>query len=151
LKSMRKGFDTLRLREYFRVLRKSRMILHGYFILGCIGETEEEMMEIGPFARELGLDSLGLCILRNNPFSGLDELVAETPGYHMSEYGDIYSDDIPLERLRQIRREICKTYCYDRGQIWRMVKKLLCNRLLTFGMLARLPGFLLLKRKRWKM
>ncbi|MHC4253281.1 MAG: B12-binding domain-containing radical SAM protein, partial [Planctomycetota bacterium] len=65
LRSMRKGFDTKRLREHFRVLRKTRMILHGYFIIGSIGETEEEMLEIAPFARELGLDSLGLCILRD--------------------------------------------------------------------------------------
>ncbi len=150
LKSMRKGFDTRRLREYFRVLGKSRMFLHGYFILGCIGETEEEMLEIAPFARELGLDSLGLCILRNNPFSGLDELVAETPGYHIAPSGDIYSDDIPIARLRQIRREICKIFYYDRGQIWRMVRKLLGNRMLTLGMLARLPGFLLMKKRRWR-
>ena len=150
LKSMRKGFDTKRLREYFRVLRKSKMVLHGYFILGCIGETEEEMLEIAPFARELGLDSLGLCTLRNNPYSGLDELVAATPGYHMSELGDIYSDDIPRERLGAIRREICKAFYFDRGQIWQMVRKLIGNRLVTLGMLARLPGFLLMKKRRWR-
>ncbi|MHC4250530.1 MAG: B12-binding domain-containing radical SAM protein [Planctomycetota bacterium] len=150
LKSMRKGFDTKRLREYFRVLGKSRMFLHGYFILGCIGETEEEMLEIAPFARELGLDSLGLCLLRNAPFSGLDELVASTPGYHISPVGDIYSDEIPIQRLRQIRRQICKDFYYDGDQVWRMVKKILGNRVLTLGMLARLPGFLLMKSRRWR-
>ncbi len=150
LKSMRKGFDTRRLREYFRTLRKSRMFLHGYFILGCIGETEEEMLEIAPFARELGLDSLGICLLRNGPFSGLEELVASTPGYHISPGGDIYSDALPVERLRQIRRSICREFYYDRGQVWRMFRKLLGNRLVTLGMLARMPAFLLLKRRRWK-
>ena len=149
LRSMRKGFNTRQLREYFRVLRRSRMILHGYFIIGNIGETEEEMLAIAPFARELGLDSLGLCLLRNNPYSGLEELVAATPGYHIRPDGDVYSDELPVERLRKIRRRICQDFYYDPRQILRMFKKVLRNKLATAGMLARLPGFTVRKVLRW--
>ena len=65
LKSMRKGFDVAKIRQYFEVLRNSRMLLHGYFILGCIGESIDDMLGIGPFASELGLDTLGLSGLRH--------------------------------------------------------------------------------------
>ena len=149
LRAMRKGFDTRQLREHFRVLRRTRMLLHGYFILGAIGETREEMLSIAPFARELGLDSLGLCILRNSPYTGLDELVAASPGYHIARSGDIYSDDLSVASLRRIRRQICKDFYYAPGQISRMLGKLVRNRLVTAGMLARLPGFLVRKAIRW--
>ena len=41
LRSMRKGFNTAKIREYFAVLRNRPMILNGYFILGNIGESVE--------------------------------------------------------------------------------------------------------------
>ena len=53
LRSMRKGFNTAKIREYLSVLRDRKMMLHGYFILGNIGESVEEMMQMGPFAHEL--------------------------------------------------------------------------------------------------
>ena len=37
--------------------RHSRMILHGYFILGCVGDSVDDMLGIAPFAREFGLDT----------------------------------------------------------------------------------------------
>ena len=48
-------------------------------IVGNIGETEEEMLEIAPFARELGLDIIQLTMLRNERDSGLDQLVEANP------------------------------------------------------------------------
>ena len=51
LRAMRKGFDVARIRKYFEVLRHSRMFLHGYFIVGCIGESRDDMLQIAPFAR----------------------------------------------------------------------------------------------------
>ena len=90
LRSMRKGFDVARIRKYFEVLRHSRMFLHGYFIVGCVGESREDMLRIAPFARELGLDTIALSVLRSSPYSGLDELVASSPGYHIAPNGKIY-------------------------------------------------------------
>ena len=149
LRSLRKGFDTRQLREYFRVLRKSRMILHGYFIVGCIGETEEEMLEIAPFARELGVDTIGLCELRNERYSGLEELVARSPGYHIAPDGKVCSDKLPPGGLRQIRHRICRKF-YKPGQILRILEKGLRNELLTAVMLARLPGFVIGKALKWR-
>jgi hypothetical protein len=146
LRSMKKGFDTRKAREYFRVLRRSSMMLLGYFIAGNIGETEAEMRQIAPFARELGLDLLNLCLLRSEPYSGLDELVASSPGYHVSRdvHRVVYSDDYPVAHLRRLQREILMRF-YTPGHVLHVLKKALRNGLVTGGMLARVP--LLLARK----
>ena len=55
LKSMGKGFTIKQVRERFAVLRKSKMVINAYFIVGNIGETEEQMLAIAPFARSIGV------------------------------------------------------------------------------------------------
>ena len=133
LRSMRKGFDTARIREYFKVLRKSSMVLHGYFILGNIGENVEEMLEITPFAHELGLDTIALSTLRAQAYSGMDELVAANPGYHIAANGKVYSDDCSVEDLRQLRRRINREF-FDARQIYRLARKGIQN-----GVISLLP------------
>jgi len=144
LKSMRKGFNTAKIREYFRVLRRSRMILHGYFIIGNIGETEREMLAVSRFAHELGVDSLGLCILRDSPHSGMAELVAASPGYHIDANRRVYSDMYSSQFLRRLRRRINREF-YTPGHVLHVLNKGLRNRLLTPRMLARLPAYLIYK------
>jgi radical SAM superfamily enzyme YgiQ (UPF0313 family) len=122
LRSMRKGFDVARIREHFKVLRHSSMILHGYFILGCVGESIDDMLGIAPFAHELGLDTLGLSGLRYSPYSGLDELVAGSPGYYIADSGKIYSDHCSLAELRRVRRRIHRQF-YTPAQIARIARK----------------------------
>jgi len=122
LRSMRKGFNTKKIREYFSELKRSSMVLHGYFILGNIGETVEEMEDMIPFAHELGLDTLALTALRYSPYTGLDDLVASSPGYHIADNGKIYSDDISLDQLQILRRRLYREY-YTKGQIWKVVSK----------------------------
>ncbi len=141
LRSMGKGFNIRQLREYFRVLRRTRMSLLGYFIIGNIGETEEEMRQIAPLARELGLDSIVLSLLRNERYSGLEEVMASNPGYHTAANGHIYSDKYPPQRLRQIKCQVNRDF-YRPGQYLRMLSKGVRNRLITPGMIARLPWFL---------
>jgi anaerobic magnesium-protoporphyrin IX monomethyl ester cyclase len=141
LRSMKKGFDTRRAREYFRVLRKSRMILHGYFIVGSIGESEEDMLEIVPFARQLGVDTVSLCLLRNERYSGLEELVARSPGYHIAPDGGVYSDRYSQDDLRKIRDRIYRGF-YTPRQMLNIAKKVVRGGLVTRRMLLRLPGFL---------
>jgi hypothetical protein len=154
LRSMRKGFDTRQVREYFRVLRKSRMLLLGYFIVGNIGETEAEMRQIVPFARELGLDLLNLTVLRNETYSGLDELVAQTPGYHTAPGADkiVYSDKYPVKHLRRLQRRLLVKF-YTPGHVLHVLKKSLRNGFLSPRMLARVPWWLLRQalRRRTKM
>ena len=79
LKSMGKGFNVEQVRERFAVLRKTKMILNAYFIVGNIGETEEQMLSTAPFARSMGDDLIHVSRLRSEPHSGLVELVAKMP------------------------------------------------------------------------
>jgi radical SAM superfamily enzyme YgiQ (UPF0313 family) len=135
--SMGKGFDTKQIREYLKVLRNSSMFLHGYFILGNIGESVEEILQISTFAHELGLDTLGLSALRVTPHSHLEELVAKSPGYHITPDGKVYSDHCSRKMIRQLHRRIIKEF-YSLGQILRLIRKGIRN-----GALRLLPGLLL--------
>lgn len=136
LHAMRKGFNTAKIRKYFNVLRDLPMILHGYFILGNIGESIAEMEQIIPFAHELGIDTLGLSVLRNTPYSGLDELVAKSPGYHIAPDGKIYSDHCSLKELNLLRRLLYREF-YTNRQMLRVLKKSYHS-----GLLRLLPQFL---------
>jgi radical SAM superfamily enzyme YgiQ (UPF0313 family) len=144
LRSMKKGFNTQQLREYFHVLGKSSMILHGFFIVGNIGETEEDMLWIAPFARELGLDMLSMTRLRHLAYDGLEELVSQSPGYHIASNGRIYSDEYQPRRLREIRDRINRSF-YTPGCILRLLSKGLRNGLLTPSLLASVSGLALRK------
>jgi hypothetical protein len=98
------------------------------------------MLGIAPFAHELGLDTLGLSGLRYSPYSGLDELVAKNPGYHIAPDGKVYSDHCPVAALRRLRRRIWSQF-YTPLQIARIVGKGMQNEALTFlpDILPRLP------------
>jgi radical SAM superfamily enzyme YgiQ (UPF0313 family) len=137
LRSMNKGFNTARIRERFDSLRHTSMILHGYFLLGAIGESEAEMLEIAPFARSLGVDTVGLSPLRTVPHDGLKQLVADSPGYHISKSGFVYSDDISRDRLREIRRMVWRRF-YTAGHMMRLVWKFLRGGVLTPRIFVRL-------------
>jgi anaerobic magnesium-protoporphyrin IX monomethyl ester cyclase len=150
LRSMKKGFDTERLREYFRVLRKFRIALFGYFIVGNIGESEEEMLEIAPFARDLGIDAIQLTMLRNERYSGIEELVAANRGYRIAPNGLVYSDRYSPERLEKVRRRIHRRF-YTPRQLVQVFRKAVWSRVPTLRMFARLPGFFLGEAlARWK-
>jgi hypothetical protein len=138
LRSIRKGFDTRRLREYFRVLRRSRMLLIGFFIIGNIGESEQEMHRIASFAHELGLDLISLMRLENYRYTGLEELVALNPGHHIAPDGKIYSDALSPSDLNRVRREVIRRF-FTLGHALRVVRKAVKNRLLRPRTLARLP------------
>jgi len=141
LRSMRKGFDVAGIRRQFAVLRQSRLLQHGYFILGNIGESVEEISRIPSFAHELGLDTIALTMLRDSPYSGLDELVAASPGYHIAPSGKIYSDFASLSELRALRRRLYWEF-YTPAQMLKVVKKgarLGAGRFLP-RMSLRLPG-----------
>ena len=137
LRSMRKGFNTAQIREYCRVLAKTGMITHGYFILGNIGESVEEMSEIIPFARDLHLDTIAISTLRAGPHSGLEELVAENPGYHVAANGKIYSDECSVQELKQMRRQMYREF-FNTSQLLQIARKGL-----RLGQLGILPGLIM--------
>jgi radical SAM superfamily enzyme YgiQ (UPF0313 family) len=110
LKSMGKGFTIAQVRERFQVLRKSKMIINAYFIVGNIGETEEQMFSTASFARSLGVDLIHVSRLRNEPYSGLRELVEQTPGYHIGADGYVYSDAYSAAHIANLRKRIDRRF-----------------------------------------
>ncbi len=110
LKSMGKGFTIEQVRRRFEVLRKSKMIINAYFIVGNIGETEEQMLSTASFARSLGVDLIHVSRLRSDPYSGIEELVGQTPGYHIDAEGFVYSDDYSAQHIAGLRKRIDREF-----------------------------------------
>jgi radical SAM superfamily enzyme YgiQ (UPF0313 family) len=106
LKSMGKGFTIAQVRRRFAVLRKSKMIINTYFIVGNLGETEEQMLSTASFARSIGVDLIHVSRLRSELHSGLAELVRQTPGYHIDAAGLVYSDDYSVAFIANLRKRI---------------------------------------------
>jgi anaerobic magnesium-protoporphyrin IX monomethyl ester cyclase len=123
LKQLQKGITQRQVREAFAVLSRYDFYLHGYFIYGNIGETEEEMLYIPTFAKEIKLDSISFQKLRVEKFSPLKEIVEQTPGYHYDrDGGPVYSDRYGLKELREIRNRIRSGF-YDLPQIAHIIRK----------------------------
>ena len=123
LKQLQKGITQQQVRDAFAVLTRYNFFLHGYFIYGNIGETEEEMLYIPKFAKELKLDSISFQKLRIEKFSPLKEVVETTPGYYYKHIGGpVYSDRFGPEELKRIRNQIRSAF-YDLPQILRIAHK----------------------------
>ena len=143
LNQLQKGITEQEIRGAFAILTQYDFYLHGYFIYGNIGETEEEMLYIPKFAREIKLDSISFQKLRVERFSPVKELVDKTPGYYYNRIGgSVYSDRYGRKELKQIRNRIRSGF-YDLSQIIHIIGKarrigLLSVRDLTDGFL-KLP------------
>jgi magnesium-protoporphyrin IX monomethyl ester (oxidative) cyclase len=123
LQQLQKGITQQQIREAFAVLTQYDFYLHGYFIYGNIGETEEEMLYIPKFAKEIKLDSITFHKLRIEKFSPLKEVVEQTPGYYYNHIGGpVYSDRYGRKELTQIRNRIRSEF-YDLPQIIHIVRK----------------------------
>lgn len=130
LSAMQKGFDTALAEKAFAEIRKTDFYIHGYFIVGCIGESEPEMLEIAPFAKRLKLDTINLSLLRTEKYSPLNELIATSQGYYVNEDNVVCSEAYPLARLRDIRHRIGRSY-YTLPTIVRIAKKMITARLIS--------------------
>lgn len=123
LKQLDKGITQQQIRDAFAILAQYDFFLHGYFIYGNIGETEEEMLYIPKFAKEIKLDSITFQKLRVEKFSPLKEIVEATPGYYYGNIGGpVYSDRYGREELKRIRNQI-RSQFYDLRQIRHIVEK----------------------------
>lgn len=144
LKAMDKGFDTALAKKSFAEIHKVNFYIHGYFIVGCIGESELEMLAITPFAKRLKLDSISLSLLRTEKYSPLNEIIAKSKGYRVSDNDIVYSEDYSLEKLKNIRHRISKSY-YDLSTMLRIAKKIFVAHLISLPHLARLIFILLFR------
>ncbi|MBU2044025.1 MAG: B12-binding domain-containing radical SAM protein [Candidatus Omnitrophica bacterium] len=131
LAQLNKGFDSAAVRRYFKVLKKYPMHYHGYFIYGNISETEEEMLYIPEFAKEIGVDSITFLKLRIEKFSPLREIAENAPGYHIGSNGVLYSDEYSYDKLKKIGKRI-KFSFYTPMRFVKILKKSISIRLLTF-------------------
>ncbi len=123
LRELQKGINQQQVREAFAVLAQYNFYLHGYFIYGNIGETEEEMLYIPKFAKEIKLDSISFQKLRVEKFSPLKELVESTQGYYYNRIGgSVYSDQYGRKELKQIRNRIRSGF-YDLPQVIHIIRK----------------------------
>jgi radical SAM superfamily enzyme YgiQ (UPF0313 family) len=123
LGQLQKGITQQQVREAMAVLTQYDFHLHGYFIYGNLGETEEEMLYIPKFAREIGLDSISFQKLRVEKFSPLKEAVENTPGYYYERSGGhVFSDKFGPKELKQIRNRIRSEF-YDVPQLLRIAAK----------------------------
>lgn len=132
LAALNKGFNRATIRKRLSVLRKVPILCHGYFIYGNIGETEEEMLYISKFAEEIGLDTIAFSKLRADKFSPLREIVKNTPGYHLTSRGDVYSDKYSHSYLKKIHRKLRFSF-YTPFKVLKIAVKVLRVRLLTFS------------------
>ncbi|MBU2498215.1 MAG: B12-binding domain-containing radical SAM protein [Proteobacteria bacterium] len=141
LASMNKGFTTEKVREYFEVLRQFNFIYHCYFIIGNIGESREEMLDIVKFSHELGVDTLGLSVLRATKYSPLKEMLRNYDNYHIEEdSGKVYSHMLSVDDLQQIRRDVNSSF-FTIPVILRVLRKMIIHRLLTFGRVYKIVIF----------
>ncbi len=123
LKQLEKGITQQQVRDAFAVLTQYNFYLHGYFIYGNIGETEEEMLYIPKFAKEIKLDSINFHKLRIEKFSPLKEVVEQTPGYYFNRIGgSVYSNRYGRKELTQIRNRIRSEF-YDLPQVVHLIRK----------------------------
>ncbi|MFX0200466.1 MAG: B12-binding domain-containing radical SAM protein [Candidatus Hodarchaeota archaeon] len=142
LASMNKGFTTAKVIEYFEVLRQFNFIYHCYFIIGNIGESRDEMLDIVKFSNKLGIDTLGLSILRATKYSPLKDMLKHLDNYHIEEEsGKVYSDMMSLEELQQIRRDVNASF-FTIPVILRVLKKLIIHRLLTLRRVYKIIVFI---------
>jgi anaerobic magnesium-protoporphyrin IX monomethyl ester cyclase len=123
LTQLQKGITQQQIREAFAVLTKYDFHLHGYFIYGNIGESEEEMLYIPKFAREIGLDTITFQKLRIEKYSPLKEVVEATPGYYYKRIGGpVYSEQYGRRELRRIRNRIRSRF-YSPAQLLHIAQK----------------------------
>jgi len=137
LAQLDKGFDSATVRKAFKELRKHRMYYHGYFIYGNIGETEDEMLCIPKFAKEIGVDSITFLKLRIERFSPLREIIDKTSGYYIADNGVLYSDSYSQADLKKIGKKI-KFSFYTPSRFLKILKKCFKTRFFTFRDMASL-------------
>jgi len=132
LKQLNKGFDQATIRKSFAVLRKYPIYYNGYFIYGNIGEKEEEMLYIPKFAKEIGVDSITCNKLRIEKFSPLKELAEKTPGYHVTDRGELYSDMYSHASLKKIGRRMKFTFYTPMRFMKILYKNIFITKFFTF-------------------
>lgn len=110
LKKMNKGFDLSFVQKAFQTITKYNFHIHSYFIVGCIGENEEDMLKISDFAKKIKTDTLALSILRTEKYSPLNDVIKDTDGYYIAADNIVYSKKYSKNELKKITKAIYKKF-----------------------------------------
>jgi radical SAM superfamily enzyme YgiQ (UPF0313 family) len=146
LREMNKGFDTAKVREACRALRKYPFMLLGYFLIGNIGESEEDMLRIADFAHELGLDFIYPSYLKMEKHSQFEEVVNKSAGYYVNNKGFICSERYSRDRLKSIRHLIHRRF-YTFSKFTSITGKVLKNHYFGWQDALKIPFYGMRHRK----
>ena len=138
LKEMEKGFDIARVREACRLLRKYPFILLGYFLIGNIGENEEDMLRIADFSHQLGLDFIYPSYLKMEKYSQFEEVVTASSGYYVDNKGFICSERYSRDHLKAIRHRIHRRF-YTFSKCILIARKVFKNHYFSWKDALKLP------------
>ena len=127
LKKLKKGYTVKLCRQAFDNLRPTHIVTLGNFIIGVPEQTEEDMLHVAGYARELGLDFISPNKLYAYPDSAFHQWIEEHPGYRLEgRRGYVVSDQCSLKRLRQIQRKIYFRFFTPR-HVWHFYRKALTH------------------------
>ncbi len=111
LEFLNKGLNRRTIEKAFAKIRHVPMFFVSNFIIGSVGETREQMLEIPGFARSIGLDSIMIHPLRCRGPEPLTAKVLASPGYYIdSESKRVYSDALSAAEIQRIARQIKREF-----------------------------------------
>lgn len=122
LQEMNRGYTVKDVEEAFAVLREVGILTVGFYIAGWFGQTREDIVKIADFSHECGIDFVCPSIIRYEPYSGMDELLAKYPNYHVSESRQVYSDELSAVEIQGATREM-KARFYTPRQYAQILRK----------------------------
>lgn len=111
LEFLNKDLKRRTIEKAFAKIRHVPMFFVSNFIIGNVGESREQMLQIPEFARAIGLDSIMIHPLRIRGPEPLKAKVLAAPGYHIDpESRRVYSDELGVNDILQIERQIKRDF-----------------------------------------
>ena len=118
LEFLNKDLKRRTIEKAFSKIRHVPMFFVSNFIIGNVGETREQMLQIPDFARAIGLDSIMIHPLRIRGPEPLMAKVLAAPAYHIDpETRRVYSDELSVNDILQIERQIKRNFWTPRQKL----------------------------------
>ena len=126
---LNKGYHRKQIEKAFSRIRHVPIVKVANFIIGSVGETREEMLQIPDFARKIGLDGITIHPLRCRGPEPLAEKVIAAPGYHIHpDSKRVYSDELSVADISTIAKQIKRDFWTPARRlktIWKMQRLML--------------------------
>lgn len=108
---LNKGFHRRTIEKAFARISHVPMFFISNFIIGNVGESREQMLQIPEFARKIGLDSIMIHPLRCRGPEPLTEKVLAAPGYYIDPKSKrVYSDELSVNDILKLSRQIKRNF-----------------------------------------